>query len=304
MAASPPLHTLTGNLLCERTLDFSTWSVGRTQRAVREEFNTRGKGVNVSNLLARLGTRSTALIFAGGAPGAEAEAWLQARGLDYVAFPTAASSRTGTVIWSESQAETTFLGPDAPPDGPALLAAANWLDARPDGEVLALCGSFPGWDTVAYAPLRAALVRWQERGRLLADVYGPPLRALLNQSVELVKINRQEFDGLFPAAEHAASLEQRLIDLRAKAQVRNWVVSDGPNAVWVLAESGTPVRMTPPTIREVSPTGSGDVLFGAMIHARFRLDLALEDAVRFALPFAASNAAHKGVADFELPLRE
>lgn len=302
MAEPPPIHTLTGNLLCERTLEFNAWSEGRTQRAVREEFNARGKGVNVSNLLARLGTRSTALIFAGGAPGAEAEAWLQTRRIDYVAFSTVAPSRIGTVIWSENQAETTFLGPDVPPDAAAVTAAAAWLDARPDGEVLALCGSFPGWDSADYAPLRSAIGRWQGRGRLLADVYGPPLRALLNQPVELVKINRQEFNGLFTAAEHARPLDDLLSDLRAKGHVKNWVISDGPNAVWLLPESGCPVQLTPAAIKEISPTGSGDVMFGAMIHARFRLGQNLEDAVRFALPLAAANAAHRGVADFELPL--
>src|SRR5690606_25029501 len=121
------------------------WSVGRTQRAVSETFNTRGKGVNVSNMLARLGTSSTALVFTGGPSGAESEAWLQKRKLAYRAFATQAASRTGTVIWSPARAETTFLGPDSPPDAASVQACAEYLNSQPDGQVLALCGSFPGW---------------------------------------------------------------------------------------------------------------------------------------------------------------
>jgi len=107
MSPVPHLYTLTGNLLAERTLAFADWQIGRTQRAAQETFNTRGKGVNVSNLLTRLGAPTTALIFAGGAPGAESEAWLRRRGIAYQAFATQAASRTGTVIWSDRQPETT-----------------------------------------------------------------------------------------------------------------------------------------------------------------------------------------------------
>lgn len=301
MAASPRIHTLTGNLLCERTLEFRSWSVGRTQRATREEFNTRGKGVNVSNMLARLGTPSTALIFAGGAPGAEAEAWLRNRGLTYHAFPTLAPSRTGTVIWSDAQPETTFLGPDVPPDRAAVQACADWLNARPDGEVLALCGSFPGWSGSDYAPLRDAIQTWTSRGRLYADAYGPPLEHLVHQSVELVKINRQEFGQLISPREPEFDLGRTLPRMREQFAVKNWVVSDGPGSVWILPAGGTAVQLLPPTIKEVSPTGSGDVLFAGVLQHLLVEHLPLIEAVRRALPYASANAAHQGVADFDLP---
>lgn len=301
MTAIPVIHTLTGNLLCERTLDFRTWSIGRTQRATHEEFNTRGKGVNVSNMLVRLGTPSTALIFAGGAPGAEAEAWLRTRGLPYVAFPTIAPSRTGTVIWSDEQPETTFLGPDAPPDRAAVQACADWLNHRPDGEVLALCGSFPGWDGEDYTPLREAIQDWMQRGRLYADIYGPPLRNLVHQPVELVKINRQEFAQLTSPDNPDFEIGPALSQLQSVFAVKNWVISDGPGSVWVLVEGKSPVQLAPPPIKEVSPTGSGDVLFACVLHNLIANEQPLVESVRLSLPYASANAAHKGVADFDLP---
>lgn len=301
MSTAPVIHTLTGNLLCERTLDFRTWSIGRTQRATREEFNTRGKGVNVSNMLARLGTRSTALIFAGGAPGAEAEAWLQARGLTYHVFRTIAPSRTGTVIWSDEQPETTFLGPDVPPDRAAVQACADWLNQRPDGEVLALCGSFPGWESDDYAALREAIQNWTKRGQIYADVYGPPLQSLAQHPLELVKINRQEFTQLVAPDQPDIEIGEALTQTRARFAVKNWVISDGPGIVWVLAEGQPAVQLTPPRIQEVSPTGSGDVLFACVLQHLLVNRHPLVEAVRLALPYASANAAHKGVADFDLP---
>lgn len=301
MAAAPTIFTLTGNLLAERTLEFSRWETGRTQRATRETFNTRGKGVNVSNMLARLGTPSIAMIFAGGPSGAESEAWLKQRGLSYHAFATKAASRTGTVIWSNEQAETTFLGPDAAPDAEAVEACADYLDAQPEGQVLALCGSFPGWEEPHFQKLQAAISRWAQRGRLLVDVYGPPLQSMAALPVELVKINRQEFDSFTAPEGVKLPMPARLQLLAKKSAARNWVVSNGPGSIWIQAANASPLELIPPTVREVSPTGSGDVLFACILHAMMAKGCTLSDAVAFALPYAAANAAHPGVADFELP---
>jgi 1-phosphofructokinase len=151
---SPHIFTLTGNLLAERTLEFDTWSPGRTQRAKRETFQVGGKGINVSKMLNRLGAPNTALCFAGGATGEECEAWLKARGFVYRAFTSSAATRSGVVVRAASggQPETTFLGTDVPPNAAAVRACAEFLDAQGDGQTLALCGSFPGWTTVEFEP--------------------------------------------------------------------------------------------------------------------------------------------------------
>lgn len=298
LRTAPHIYTLTGNLLAERTLEFAGWSSGRTQRAIRETFHTRGKGVNVANMLARLRAASSALIFAGGAAGAESEAWLRTRGINYHTFPTAAPSRTGTVIWSDAQPETTFLGPDVPPDAAAVQACADFIDALPAGQVLALCGSFPGWDGHDFAPLRAALEKWLTRGQLAVDAYGPPLAWLAHQPVDFIKINSHEFDAFAPGD----SLPERLRTARDLGPVRRWIVTQGPEPVWLIDASGAPQQFTPPRQQEISPTGSGDVLFACLLHAHYGLGYSLTAALHYAIPFAAANAAHPGVADFDLPV--
>ena len=295
------IYTLTGNLLAERTLEYDSWSIGKTGRATRESFNTRGKGVNVSNMLARLGTASTALIFSGGPSGAESEAWLRQRGINYQAFATLAASRTGTVIWSDRQAETTFLGPNVTPDAEAINACGKFLRDLPDGQTLALCGSFPGWDDTNYTPLRTEIERWAKRGLLYADVYGPPLQDIVSLPVELIKINRQEFDAFYSEAERTQSVESRLRAAREKWDVKSWVISNGPDSVWMTSGEGAPIEFTPPKIQEVSPTGSGDVLFAVILHGLLTQHMPLTQAIEAALPYSSANAAHPGVADFEIP---
>jgi fructose-1-phosphate kinase PfkB-like protein len=57
----------------------------------------------------------------------------------------------------------------------------------------------------------------------------------------------------------------------------------------------------PPKVTEVSPTGSGDVLFACVLAALYQRGNTLDAAVRQALPSAAANAAHPGIAEFPEP---
>jgi fructose-1-phosphate kinase PfkB-like protein len=290
---TPHIFTLTGNLLAERTLTFASWSAGKTQRATSETFQVGGKGINVSKMLNRLRAANTALCFAGGAAGAESEAWLRARNFNFHAFLTRASTRIGVVVRSHAplQAETTFLGPDVSPDAEAIRACADYLDAQEEGQALALCGSFPGWSDASFDPLRSALEKWMARGKLFVDVYGPPLAWLLERRVDLIKINADE---LLPFAPDLANLP-------TNAVAKRWIVTNGAGPVQIRDLDGSLATLHPPHVREVSPTGSGDVLFACVLHALCVRGAPLTEAVSFALPYAAANAAHPGVAEFPEP---
>ncbi len=295
-APTPPhCYTLTGNLLAERTLEFEGWSAGRTQRATRETFQVGGKGINVTRMLRRLGTPSTALSFAGGATGAECETWLAGSGCLHRVFRTTTATRVGTVVRTTAgaatpQPETTFLGPDAPADASAIRACADFLDAQPAGQVLAVCGSLPGWAGTDFDPLRAALRRWLARGHLTADTYGPALVWMAAQALDLIKINAHELATL-----HLAR------PATPPPPTARWVVTDGPRPVRVW-DGAAQAEFVPPRVVEASPTGSGDVLFACILHALYHDLRSLPEAVAFAMPYAAANAAHPGIAEFpELP---
>ncbi|MGC4071749.1 MAG: PfkB family carbohydrate kinase [Nibricoccus sp.] len=302
-AATPHIYTLTGNLLAERTQDFAAWSPGKTQRATAQSFQVGGKGINVSKMLMRLGTPNTALCFPGGASGAECIAWLRYHHFTAHAFPAQKATRTGLVVRAAGQPETTFLGPDSPPDAVAFRTCADYLDALPDNAVLALCGSFPGWDTSDAEPLRAALERLLSRATVCADTYGPPLEWIVQRPVALVKINRDEFDRLFTDLQLNRPIQSRLVDAIVRWPVQRWIITDGPGEVSFVeqpAHSASPQSLRPPPVEEISATGSGDVLFACILHALLVEKLRLADAVAFALPFASANAASPGIADFAM----
>jgi len=297
--AAPHLFTLTCNLLAERTLTFGTWARGKTQRATGETFQVGGKGINVSKMANRLGISNTALCFTGGAPGAECETWLRAQRISFRAFGTDHPTRTGTVVRSDTQPETTFLGPDVQPSAAAVAACSEFLDAQPDGQLLAICGSVPGWTSAGFDSLRAALERWLQRGLLAADTYGPPLEWFAQRPLALVKINATELRTLI-TDRVSASLRDVLTAAPARWPVQRWVVTDGPAAVWFCDRRHPPACLKPPLVREISPTGSGDVLHASLLKSLFFEKLSLADAITRALPLASANAAHPGIAEFSL----
>ena len=302
-AISPHLLTFTGNLLAEHTQEFAAWMPGQTQRATRESFQVGGKGINVAKMLRRLGAPVTALCFTGGAAGEECRAWLRAQGFVFAAFTTAGATRTGLVVRTPDRPETTFLGPDRAPDTAAWRSAAAYLDACPADRALALCGSMPGWAEADARPFREALDRWLTRGQqLFVDAYGPPLAELVERPVELVKINADELRTLLGTNATAFDTAASLLLARNRWPVQTWIVTDGPRPVWLAARGETPISLTPPVIREVSPTGSGDVLLACMLFARLQRGATWRAALEFALPYAAANAAHPGIADFPDPV--
>ena len=286
-----PVLTLTGNLLAERTLTFDRWSPGKTQRAVGESFQVGGKGINVIKMLARLGVRGTALCFTGGAPGAECEEWLRTCGFAFRCFASNSTTRSGTVVRdaSGSHPETTFLGPDVPPDSAAVEACAEFLDEQAAGGILALCGSLPGWRSAAFDRLRQSLDRWSEKGQLVVDTYGPALADLTRRRLSLLKINADELQSL-----GATGLDS------IPEAVERVIITDGPRLVRIREADGSTASFVPPVVREVSATGSGDVLLACVLEALFVRKLPLAEALAFAVPYAAANAADSRIAEFPL----
>jgi len=302
MSAAPHIVTLTANLLAERRLDFAAWAPGKTQRARTEGFQVGGKGINVSKMLSRLGAPNTALCFSGGASGMECEAWLRARQFVFQSFPVAAPTRTGLVVRGGGYAETTFLAPDIPPDAAAIRACTEFLNAQPAGTVLAVCGSLPGWESADYEVLRETLHRWPERGPLIVDTYGPALVWFVEQTATLIRINRSELETLFTPAEEKLAGGELLRRARDRHRPLRWTVTDGGAPVWFMADHNEPETIPTPVIREVSATGSGDVMLACILYARYHRGLSWREAVVWSLPYAAANAAHPGIAEFPEPV--
>ncbi len=296
---APAVLTFTANPLAETTLNFAAaprW--GATQRATDRSFQVGGKGFNVAKMLHRLGGPVTALSFGGGPSGDACRQWLQAHAAyAWDLIPLSTATREGTVVRSPDGAETTFLGPDCVLDTAAAQAAADRLQATSAATTIALCGSLPGWDSAAYAPLRTALLERLAPERLVVDTYGPALTALVQRPLALVKINQDEFVGLA----QQLNLPPDLPTVARQLAPQSWIVTDGPHAVRYFHPAVGAGDLTPPVIETISATGSGDVFLATVLAGDWRQPAAWPALLAQAIDHAARNAAHPGIAEFELP---
>lgn len=300
----PAVLTLTANLLAEITFTLAAApALGRTQRATTTSFQAGGKGLNVAKMLTRLGTPALALAAAGGPAGQECSTWAARLPWRIELLPTGTPTRRGLVVRGPDPAaapETTFLGPDNPLCAEAFATLAARVQATPPETIVALCGSVPGWASPAAAPLRSALAHRAANGRLVVDTYGAALVELATRPAELIKINADEFAALGGSAPAQATSLDALQAIARRSPARAWIVSDGPGPVHLVRPDQPVLTLNPPAVHEVSATGSGDVLLAGLLHARFTRGCDWPEALAYALPLASANAAHPGVADFDL----
>lgn len=296
---APAVLTFTANPLAETTLNFAAaprW--GATQRATDRSFQVGGKGFNVAKMLHRLGGQVTALSFGGGPSGDACRQWLSAHApYAWDLIPLSTATREGTVVRAPDGTETTFLGPDCVLDAAAAQAAADLLLNTSTATTIALCGSLPGWESADAAPLRTALLEQIAPERLVVDTYGHALTALVQRPVALVKINQDEFVALA----RQLNLPPDLPTVARQLAPQAWVVTDGPHAVRYFHPAVGAGELTPPVIEAVSATGSGDVFLATVLAGDWRQPTTWPTLLAQAADYAARNAAHPGIAEFELP---
>jgi 1-phosphofructokinase len=295
----PKILTLTTNLLAETTLEYPRWEKGKTHRATGQSFQVGGKGINVVKMLARLSAPATALCFPGGDSGRQCERWLIENEIEFQPFPTPRETRIGSVVRVPGEPETTFLGIDSSVDPESVTACCDTLAAQPPGTRLALCGIIRNWEDPAWDKLREELRIWNGHQTLAADTYGPPLRWIAELGASLIKINRVEFSSLVGDVELApADLPDALSGAVESFPVNRWVVSDGAADIWHIERGSDPRSFSPPKIEEVSPTGSGDILFAGILDGLLNRGFTLSRAIELGARLASVSAARPGIADF------
>jgi len=256
------LFTITGNLLAETTCLFDAPERGSTARAQSTSFGVGGKGVNVASAFNRIARkRPYAVVFPAGYTGKRCIASLREENFcRLLKFEISGETRSGLVCRdSRRGGQTTFFTNDTPVLKPAFEAAlAKIKSLARDGDFLAFCGSFAGWEN-PYAAEIADLCAVKNM-KLCVDTYGAPLAAFAKLSnVFLLKINADELAML--DAETAADIMR---PSARKTAICNVVITDSNRAV--KARFGGDIFVfNPPRVEEKSPTCCGDVFLASAI---------------------------------------
>lgn len=298
----PKTVTFTANLLAETTYEYAAWQEGKTVRAQGESFQVGGKGINVSKMLDKLGAENVALCFPGGPFGPMTQEWLTQAGISLMAFETGCVTRTGSVVRAPGQKETTFLGVDSVVSEEAVREAVGFLQDIGEPFVFAVCGSVQNWSDPCWEPLREWIATRGDSVSLVVDNYGPSLTWFAQRQPELIKINRDELELLFPESEKSRPTGDLLKAARQRHDCPYWVVTNGGEPIWVMEGEKEPESFRPPEVELVSPTGCGDIVFATLIDCLFNRSgqYDLLRGAKLAAEYASRSAAMPGIAEFEL----
>lgn len=184
--------TVTLNPSLDRTLEVAALPHGQLTRATGTHLDAGGKGVNVARALGEHQTKARAVLPLGGPDGEQLMALLARDGIDVVAVPVAARTRSNVSVVEPDGTVTKINEPGGaltPDEVDALCEAV--LTAAGGADWVVLCGSLPpGVPDDVYVRLSSALGR--TRTAVAVDTSGAALRSTLAARPALVKPNREE----------------------------------------------------------------------------------------------------------------
>ncbi|MGH3454065.1 MAG: 1-phosphofructokinase family hexose kinase [Actinomycetes bacterium] len=268
--------TVTLNPSLDRTIEIGCLTRGAMVRATGTRLDAGGKGVNVARALAEHQAKTRAVLPLGGPDGDRLMGLLALDGIDVVAVPVAASTRSNVSLVEPDGTVTKVNEPGGvlrPVEVESLVEAV--LTAAGGAEWVVLCGSLPpGVSSDVYARLTQVL-----GGTSVAvDSSGSALRASLPANPALVKPNRDEL------AESVGRPIHTLGDVLAAAELLR---ADGADAVLaslgsdgaLLLEDDGPVYGRSTVTAPRSTVGAGDAMLAGFLAAGGHGPAALEEAL-------------------------
>ena len=286
------IATVTLNPMLDKTVSVASIRRGAISRAQDVGMIVGGKGINVSRQLRRLGEETVATGFLGGEIGALVERLLDEEGIPRAFIRTSGMTREGVTYLEPDGTQTSVFEPPGAvteADVDRLLAECASLASRSAWVVCS--GSSPA--PVADDAFRKIIARCRKNGVPVAlDSYGRALQRGIESVPDFLKPNREEFEQTFGTAIRGEGDLVHAARTLVERGARYALVTDGPRP-FAAADAEGAWLVTPPAVRSVNPTGSGDSMVAGILHGLVR-SWPFADCLAFG---AAAGAANAGVWD-------
>lgn len=282
------IFTLTLNPAMDKTVVIENFTPGGVNRIKSLRVDVGGKGINVSKCLKRLGCKSTAAAFWGGAAGQRGIDFLLENGIGSLAVTVSEDTRTNLKIIDPVRHENTDINEPGPTITTGDLAELiQKLDeAIAPGDILILSGSIPkGCEHTVYRDL---IGRYQARGaKAYLDADGENFRLGITAAPALIKPNIDELNrhlnaDLTKISEIAAAAREFL-----KLGIEEVVVSLGGDGA-LLVKEGLCLKADGLSVPVLSTVGAGDSMVAALACGA---EKGLTDEQRLKLAIAISAAS-------------
>ncbi|MEY8445292.1 1-phosphofructokinase [Enterococcus ratti] len=188
------IYTVTLNPSIDFIVRVEGLKIGQLNR-MKEDFKVPGgKGINVSRILKRIGSNSTALGFLGGFTGNFISDWLEREEI-HTSFTTVQSdTRINIKLKSDSETEINGLGPMISEE--EINHLKQTLSAVEKGDIVVLSGSTPASLRNGFYQELIELIREKEADFVI-DTTGDELKHSLEKNPLLIKPNNYELAELY-----------------------------------------------------------------------------------------------------------
>ena len=293
MKTLPNVATVTLNPAIDQSVAVPGFAAGTVNRALREQSDPGGKGVNVASFLADLGFRVAVTGLLGRDNAAEFEHLFESKGMadEFVRIP--GKTRVNVKIIDPTSRSIT----DVNLPGPAATAAdLARLDQRiehllADNDCFVLSGSAPAGVPVDYY---AALIhRLKGAGkRVLLDTSGELLRQGIAAAPWAIKPNIAELEEL--VGKPLPDLDAVIVAARQllASGIACVVVSMGAEGALFVTEQECLLAI-PPEVAVLSTVGAGDAMVAGFIAGSLR-GLPLDECARLATASAVGALTQLG----------
>lgn len=273
--------TVTLNPAVDQTLTIPGFAVGRVNRVTESRSHAGGKGVNVACFLADLGQEVAVTGFLGAANARPFEETFASKRITDRFVRLEGATRVGLKIVDPGTHQTTdinFPGLAPRPEEIDELLGRIAALAGPD-RWFALSGSVPpGVPDDIYARIIETV--HGEKGRVVLDTGGRPLREAIAARPEVMKPNLDELSGLVGHTLETTAEICAAGELLLDGGVRRVVVSMGGGGA-LFVDRGQALLARPPRVEVRSTVGAGDAMVAGLLFASLQ-GLPLEETARTA----------------------
>jgi 1-phosphofructokinase family hexose kinase len=254
-----------------------------------------GRGINVSRVLARFGTKSTAVTTSGREVGRKFEEKLKEDTFDKEIVKIRSNIRINVAI-SDHQGLSVKLNERGPKltkaEQDKICQAVETL--LPNASWLMLCGSVPpGVEPRFYTRLIDVATR--HKVETLLDTDGDALLHGLEAKPTIVKPNQSEAERLLNTALITRSAQIEAVQRIKSLGPRSVVLSLGSRGVIAASSSEGVLEVVPPQVHALCPIGAGDAMAAAIIWALHQGE-SFGEALRWGVAAGTASSKLPGVA--------
>lgn len=290
------VYTCTMNLAIDLFIETNTLKPNIVNRTLDDDIQANGKGVNVSLILKKLQTDSTALGFSGGFTGKYIETFLHENEIATNFISVSGNTRINVftqVLQEKNEYKLVNKGPEI--SQVQIDALLNVIKTIETGAFLCVSGSLPqGIDERILVDI--SKIANEKQFHLILDSSYQSVLDCLNYQPYLLKPNEEELASWFGKKEISLDESPLYLDQLIALGAQRVLLSFGSQGC-IYADKSTLLYGNAPKGEVVNTACAGDTLLGTFIHGLIAKK-SLETCLRKSIAAGSSTAFRKGLTDF------